>query len=269
MRALVRWLASVMLLCVWSGCSCDENAEIVADGYVRCHLAPPPEGERHHGSLTLRFVERELTIEGLPERPRLAVGSGPLGDVAPPDADLLIVLGDLANEAVPETDALVILLAGGTDDWQNWSEGIGAEREGVVDATPLRRITAGSLELIPVPGGPPRYVGGDGCCGLTEADAEHWQNEPAAAGTHRVLLSWAAPAAVGLLGLPVESPPVLAIQAEAAAPQTLFAWPRLDPRSVLPVSGPWVTRANGSREPPGWTVYEVGEEGLTRRSDSP
>ena len=275
MRGDVRWVVPVALLglsaCIHSGCSCDEDSELVAEGYVRCHLAPPPEGDRRHGALRLHFEERTLTIGGLPEAPRLAVGAGPIGDARVPEGvSLAILIGDLAGEPIPETEALVILLAGGADPWDAWSEGRTVhERDGIVDATPLRRIIAGSLELIPVPGAPPRYVRTVGCCGLARADADAWRLEAAGAGVHRVLLSWAAPTSQGLLGVEIETPAVAAIEREVGAEDALYAWPRLDPGAARPLGGPWVTRANGSREPPGWTVYDVGEGGLTRRPDSP
>ncbi len=184
----------------------------------------------------------------------------------------MVLLGDLGAGQIPQTDALVLLLAGGTDRWEAWSEGlarIGGDRAGVVDATPLRRIVAGPLELVPVAGAPPRYARTDACCGIAADDVDSWQLEPTPEGVHRVLVSWAAPASRGILGVRVEVGPVAAIRSQTGATSALYAWPRLDPESSRPVSGPWVTRAGGSREPPGWSLYVVTEEGLTRRPDSP
>ena len=279
----VRWLWPVLLLavCTAPGCSCEQDAsDLAADGYVRCHLADPPEGEHRHGALTLRFEERTLTVTGLPDTLTLAVATGPLEGATPPTADVLLLLGDLVGEPLPESDSLLILLAGANDDWQAWIDERAQQREAsgraegdtfaerMVDATPLRRIILGPIELVPVAGGPARYAVTDGACGFGADDAELWSLPAVEDSTPRVLLSWAAGSATGLLGAPAGDPTVAAIAEAAGAGSGVFAWPRVDPRAARPAGGGfWVTRASGAREPPGWALYRASDDGL-RRLDS-
>lgn len=262
MRARVRWLVCVALL---AGCSCEEDREdLAADGRVRCHLAAPPEGERRVGHRVLRFDARTLTIEGVGETVRVAVAAGPLGPELP-DADVVIVLGDL-DGPIPETPAIVLAIAG-ADAWERWSEHVRVDtdtRPGVIDATRLRLVRAGPLELVPVGGAPARYAPTEGSCGLAAGDADEWHLAPPPAGVTRVLAGWAAPEAAGLLGLPAGAPVVADIRARAHAGPAVFAWPREDRRSVRPAAGPWIVRADGSREAPGWTRFEASARGWAR-----
>ncbi len=262
MRARVRWFVCVALL---AGCSCEEDREDLAgDGRVLCHRATPPEGERRVGDRVLRFEDRTLSIEGVGATVRVAVAAGPLGPELP-DADVVIVLGGL-DRPIPDTHTVVLAIAG-SDEWERWSEHVRVDIDtspGVIDATRLRLVRAGPLELVPVAGAPARYAPTDGSCGLDEADADAWDLEPPPAGVTRVLAGWAAPEAAGLLGLPAGAPVVEAIRARAHAGPAVFAWPREDPRAVRPAAGPWIVRADGSRDAPGWTRFEVSARGWER-----
>jgi hypothetical protein len=248
-----------------AGCSCEEDREdLAAEGRVRCHMAAPPDGERRVGGRVLRFEDRTLTIEGLGETVRVAVAAGPLGRELP-DADLLIVLGGL-EAPIPESRAIVLAIAG-ADDWERWSRNVRVDtdtRPGVIDATRLRLVRAGPLELVPVAGAPVRYAPTDGACGLTAEEADEWSLEPPPAGVSRVLAGFAAPEAAGLLGLPAGAPAVAAIRDRAHASAAVFAWPREDPRAVRPAVGPWIVRADGSRDAPGWTLFEATARGWAR-----
>lgn len=256
------------LLCgalLLSACWCEEDAAVTAEGFIRCHLADPPdEREWVHGDLSVRIEGRTLTVEGLPETFRIAVATGPASEVAP-EAELIVYLGDLVEAPAPAA-GLTLLVAGGTDEWDAWTGR--PTSDGVVDATVLRLVRVGPIELVPVPGAPSgRYARTAGSCGVD--DASPWDLDAPAPGVHRILLTWAAPRASGLLGIEAGSALVATIEARVRAEEVIFAWPRLDPRSVRPASGLWVTRADGSREAPGWTLWEAGEGGITRLSHSP
>ncbi|MCB9597483.1 MAG: hypothetical protein H6719_32480 [Sandaracinaceae bacterium] len=263
----MRWVLLAALLC---GCSCDDEPELAAEGYVRCHQAAPIEGSRTHGDLRLSLDERELTIEGLPDPFRVAVAAGPASP-EPPDADVAILLGEVAEAPRWSGGPLVLVLPGGTDAWDGWSSRLRSEaaaEAGVIDATGLRRIRAGRVELVPVAGAPARYALPE-ACGLTEGDEDAWELDAPPSGVTRVLVAWAAPEAAGLLGLPAGSTEVRAVAREARTSEVVFAWPSEDPRSVRAAAGRWVVRANGSREPPGWTLFEAGTGGWSRVADSP
>lgn len=269
MRASVRWWLAALVLV---GCSCEDDAEsLAAEGYVRCHMAAPAEGTRRIGERTLRFEERTLTIEGMPSAVTLAVAAGPFGDEAP-EADLYVLLGDLSE--APTFDphgAPVLAIAGGADGWDRWRQAVGntGDTTGLIDATPLRLVRAGPVELVPVPGAPSRYAATDGACGRGGDDAEEWSLETPGAGTTRVLVSWAGGDARGLLGAPAGDPMVRAIRSSAHAGPVVFAWPREDSRAIRPAAGPWIVRGNGHREAPGWTLFEADAEGWRPRPDSP
>lgn len=270
----VVWAGVRRLLCIvllTSGCSCDEDADIRADGFVRCHLVEAPEArEWTYRDLRLRIEGRALSIEGLPETYRIAAAAGPASADAP-EAQILVLVGD-ADPTLPDTEGLTLLLAGGADDWAEWRQrfaGIeGDTRLGIIDVTALRTIRAGPVELVFVPGAPNgRYARTDGCCGVD--DAEPWELGAAEPGVHRVLVSWAAPEAAGLLGLPAGSEVISEVRDQVGAESVIFAWPRLDPRALRPARGAWVSRSDGSREPPGWDLYEASADGLRSVMDSP
>ncbi|MBX3272058.1 MAG: hypothetical protein KF729_17465 [Sandaracinaceae bacterium] len=255
----MRWMIAVALL---AGCSCEEEPELSGEGHVRCHLAPPPEGERTHGSLRLDFDARTLAIEGLGDVVRVAVAAGPLeGEV--PDAELAVVLGGPITAPPRGTRALVLAIAGGADEWAAWTAALAAA-EGVVDATGLRLVRAGPVELVPVPGAPLRYTASNEACGLEDSAPAAWTLAAPPRGVTRVLAAWAAPEARGLLGLPAGAPVVARIRERAHAGPSVFAWPREDPEAARPASGPWAVRADGAREPPGWTLYEASAAGWRR-----
>ncbi len=266
MRAIPRWLVAALLV---AGCSCEDEAEsLAAEGFVRCHMASPPEGDRRLGDRTLRFEDRTLTIDGLPDTVRVAVAAGPLGG-EPPAADLYVVLGGLARPPeLPRGDAPVLAIAGGADVWERWREAVGDQgdtRNRIIDATSLRLVRAGPVELVPVAGAPPRYAATDRACGRAAADADAWALDDPRSGVTRVLVSWAAAEATGLLGAPAGDPSVDAIRASARASAGVHAWPREDAAAIRPASGPWIVRADGSREAPGWTVFEAGPAGWSRQ----
>ncbi|MCA9607566.1 MAG: hypothetical protein KC619_18290 [Myxococcales bacterium] len=263
------WLTALVLV----GCSCEDDAtSLAADGYVRCHMADVQAETRHVGDLTLRFEDRTLTVEGMPSSPTVAVATGPLSGEAP-EADLYIVLGGLTE--MPGLDphgGLVLAIAGGSDDGSRWQRALSIDPEsnrGIFDATRLRLVRIGRLELVPVAGAPARYAATDQSCGRGPDEADEWALDPPGQGVTRVLVSWAAPEATGLLGQPAGDPTVGAIRAAAHAGPVVFAWPREDAAAVRPASGPWIVRGDGHREPPGWTLFEASDEGWRRRPDSP
>lgn len=264
------WIA--VLLLTLAGCSCGEEAALRVEGptpHVRCYLAAAEEREWTVGSVRLRVEGRALQIDGLESPYRFAVATGPLAP--PPDhAAFVVVLGGVdALDPLEDFTRPVLLIAGGSDRWDEWGERIESDaNEGVVDATVLRSIRIGRLELIPVAGAPDgRYAASNGCCGLSGDVAEAWALPEADDGVHRLLLSWAAPEARGLLGASSSSPRVAAIAEEVGAEESIFAFPRESERAIRPASGPWITRGDGSRVAPGWTLFEVGADGAPTRLD--
>jgi len=290
----------LLFLCLAGCSSCGEEAELTVQGdhpYVRCHLAEAPEAhEARVGALRLRYDERTLSIEGAPESTRLAVFAGPGEHPLPeaPDADLAIVIGELGEPA--ETLAAlaawqlpVIVVAGGAERFEPLREAFagleGAAAERVVDATVLRVIRIGALELVVAAGSPGgRYGAGEGSCGIGEDDVEAWALDAPEAGVRRVLLSWAGPAGSGategLLGADAGSPLMARIAEAAGAEGALFAWPRgavgrpdgegaALKLAVPPIAGVTVLRADGRRVAPGVTRLTLRPEGPGLALDSP
>ncbi len=259
--------------------------------------SPPAERQWRAGGLRLAIQGRELRIEGAPsswtlatftgpvdagsiralrrERPRLAVVLGAIGEDA---ADASRTLAALAELRAP-----VLVLPGGADRLEVLEEAFEAleppAADLVVPAWALRRVTIGSIELVPVAGAPDgRYAIGDDACGFSADDVASFEPGDAA---HRYLLSWAAPRGSGPGSLGVASveagSPVLADLAERLGTEgAIFAWPHeaagsSAPRGVAvrPLAGAWIVRADGSRAAPGATLLTAGPRGLELGRDSP
>ncbi|HJL17842.1 MAG TPA: hypothetical protein RMH99_19410, partial [Sandaracinaceae bacterium LLY-WYZ-13_1] len=247
-----RWICLALLLV---GCSCDDEEELAVEGdapYVRCHAAEAPAERRWSvGALRLaRDGERRLTIEGAPEPARLAVFAGPGPGARPSEAaeavaglepHLIAVLGDLGDEPGPLLAALgglgppVLVVPGGADRRAPLVEALegleGAAADRVVDASVLRAIRLGRLELVPVPGAPGgRYAVDEGACGFSDDDLDAWALDEPADGAHRVLLAWAGPEGEGdgsvtrgLMGTEAGSPRVGRLAEAVGARGALFA----------------------------------------------
>ncbi|MEQ8461408.1 MAG: hypothetical protein RLO52_14030 [Sandaracinaceae bacterium] len=300
---VIRWAPVLFFVCLTGCSSCGEAAELSVSGahpYTRCHLAEPPE-ERVSavGDLTLRFEdERVLRIEGAPSSLRLAVFAGPVGASVPeaPEADLAIALGGLGDEPLTTLSALgewgipVLVVAGGEERFEPLSDAFealeGDARQRVIDATVLRLIRVGKLELVVVPGAPEgRYVtAGEGACGFGEPDLAHWEMDAPDEGVRRYLLAWAGPAGTdatrGLLGAEAGSPLVARLMTSVGAEGALFAWPRSATGraagegmaltlGVAPIAGVTVLRADGSRAAPGVTRLTLRPEAPSLTLESP
>lgn len=302
-----------------AACTCGGEEALRVSGdtpYVRCHAAPAPDGrEWEVGSLSLHSEDRALRIEGAPDPLRLVVFAGPgeaplpVGEIRRARPHLVAVIGDLGSPeatlgALAELGVPVLVVAGGEDRYGPLAEAFedldsdAADR--IIDATVLRSVRVGPLELIPVPGAPGgRYAVGEDGCGVGEGDVDGWALDGPEDGVHRVLLSWAGPrgagpgsATRGLAGVEAGSALVSRIAERAHAGGALFAWPRtalgapevdaqpLDPGSasgalrlaVPPVAGAAVPRFDGRRVATGPTLLTVGRDGLrapSARLDSP
>lgn len=264
------WPALALL--TLASCDCGGAAETRVDGptpYVRYHLEEPSgAAERRVGGLTLRRTERTLTIEGLPSPFRLAVAAGPAGRA--PEADLIALIGGAPSL---EADAPVLWLDGPAP-----RQRIEDDDGGIIDATPLRLIRAGPLELVPVPGTPEGRYGEGEPCGLGDDDVGEWELE--APSGPRLVLSWAGPAGHpetrGLLGVDAGSELVARIMSETSATGAIFAWPSASRAwgatdssadlvaAVGRAEGPPTVRADGARTGAGWTLFEVAEGGVAR-----
>lgn len=275
-----RW-GAIGLCLLAAGCTCGGDGAERVEGptpYRRCHLAEPRGAEeRTIGPLTLRREERALTVEGLPDGYRVAVGAGP-AEEPPPEADLVFLIGGDPPEL---PDGPPVFVVAGPDHGR-----IEDEPEGrIIDATVLRVIRAGPVEWVPVAGAPEgRYAASEDPCGLGPDDVEEWGLDDPPEGKLRALVSWAGPsddpATRGLLGEDAGSALIQRIMEETDAGSALFAWPRTslgrgptgEPGSLVtaiaPISGPWVVRADGARVRPGWTVVDVSPSGLSRRGDA-
>lgn len=298
---MTRWVP-LLFVCLAGCSSCGEAAELSVSGahpYTRCHLAEPPEeGTYALGDLTLRFEGRALRIEGAPESTRLAIFAGPGQAALPeaPEADLAIVLGGLGDDPGATLRALggwtipALVVAGGEERFEPLSDAFdgldGATGRRVINATLLRVIRLGKLELIVVPGAPNgRYVtAGQGACGFGEADLEGWDLDAPDDRVRRYLVSWAGPSGTdatrGLLGAEAGSPLVARVMASVGAEGAVFAWPRTSTGrpsgegmastlGVPPVAGVTVLRADGSRVAPGVTRLTLRPEAPSLTLESP
>lgn len=314
---MLRACLALVLFTLGSGCSCDEESALAVSGpvpFVRCHAAPGPEERTWRlGDLRLHTDgQRALRIEGLPsssaEPLRLVVFAGPvlgdLGAVEALDPHLVAVLGDLGPDPAGALESLgrlsvpSLVVAGGADEFASLRSAFEAREEEdgeaprVLNASVLRSIRVGALELVPVAGAPDgRYALGEGACGIAGEDAGDWALEEPEEGVHRVLLTWAGtagdgPSSVtrGLARVEAGSPLLSRIARAASARGEIFAWPRTNAGrsdvggerspgpawnlrlAVPPLSGPAVVRADGTRVRPGPTLVLVGPEGLERTS---
>ena len=300
-----------LLAALVAGCTCDgeEALRVSSDtSYVRCHAAAAPEDRSWEvGSLSLRREGRALRIEGAPDPLRLAVFAGPGDEALPVSAvraahpHLVAVLGDLGEpvaslRALAELGVPVLVVAGGEDRYGPLAEALddldGDAADLIVDASVLRSVRVGRLELVPVAGAPDgRYAVDDDACGVGEGDLDGWELGVAEQGVHRILLSWAGPrgagpgsATRGLAGVEAGSALVSQVAERAGATGALFAWPRTAlgtaegsgswalRLAVAPVAGASVLRFDGRRVAAGPTLLTVGSGGLRvagARLDSP
>lgn len=301
-------LAPLMATFVALGCSCggDGGLRVSGDtGYVRCLAADPPSARTWAlGSLRLVLEERRLVVEGAPRAARIAVFTGPVSDGAVralrrSRPTIAVVIGSIAatpREASASLRSLaalevpVLVIAGGADR-HDALEGAfdaleGDARDRVLDATPLRAIRIGAIELVPAAGAPDgRYAISSEACGLSADDVGAIADAVGAPerGVKRYLVSWAGPrggGAVtrGLAGVEAGSPLVADLADRIEAEGVVFAWPveptvavTHDPLRVLapPLSGAWIELADGTRRAPGATVLTVSGDGLLVADDSP
>lgn len=292
MRALL--MAAALL----AGCGGGEGELRVAEdraagelGYVRCLAAPAPAARSWSvGALRLALEGRRLTIAGLPAPARLAAVAGPLDPAslqALRGAHLTLVLGELGDTreelsanlaALAGLDVPVLVVAGGAERHgllqAAFSALEGAARDRVIDASVLRAVRIGAVELVPLAGAPlGRYASTDGSCGFGERDVEDVAEGLGAApdGVTRALVSWAGPSSArGLDGVEAGSALVARLATRVGARAIVFAWPdelaggvEREPLRVIvrPLSGP-----SGR---PGAVHLTVGAGGLAVQDDSP
>lgn len=248
----------------------------------------------------MRLVGRRLSIEGAPSEWHLAAFSGPvhasavrsLGGRRPHLALMLGGVGDDDAEigrtltALGELGAPVLVIAGGADRHEALERAFGAlegqTKDRVVDASALRSIRVGAIELVPLAGAPEgRYAITNEACGLSAADAEEVASalEDRSADVHRYVVSWAGPSAtIGVASVEGGSARVSELIERTGAEGALFAWPsesagRIEREplrvAVRPLTGPWIVAADGSRVAPGATLLTAGREGLAVADDSP
>jgi hypothetical protein len=256
-------------------------------------MDPPGDRDVRVGEVHLSLRGRELEIEGLPERFRIAAlrGTAPFAPPAaievPSEVQLVLAIGSLGDSEEAATATLaalgalgrpVLVLAGGRDDPDLLHEAIGeleaeaADR--VIDVSALRRIRIGAVVLVPVAGAPRgRYARADAACGIGQDDLDAIADELGSAeGERRLLLSWAAPsgsaASLGIEGADGGSSEIAALAAAIGASGGIHAWPEAQAGRTLeghaivaPIAGPAALRADGSSGR-GPLVLELGPEGL-------
>jgi hypothetical protein len=279
-------------------CDGEEALQVAGEhGYVRC-LALEPAAARAWsvGALRLTLDARRLRIEGAPARARVAVFTGPV-DAASVRAlrrsrpHLALMLGELGpsgGRALAALGVPVLFVAGGADrrsELEALGPLEGEARDRVIDATRLRSIRIGKVELVPVPGAPGgRYaIARDGCgIGDSDADAIAEAVGDPDDGVHRYLLSWAAPSggplSRGLADVEAGSPEVKALMQRVGAEGSIVAWPRehagetaSEPFCAVapPLSGPWVERADGTRLAPDAMVLVLSDGGFSPQARAP
>ncbi len=303
-------LAATLASIVAAGCSCggdSSDLRVSGDrGYVRCLAAAAPEPRSWQvGALRLALAEeRRLRIEGLPADARIAVFRGPVTEQAVGELGhpaLAIVLGGVAASrreadaslaALAALDAPVLIVPGGDDRHDALGQAFEAldepARKRLIDASPLRTVRIGAVELVPLAGAPGgRYALSNEACGLSDddlGDVSDALGDPED-GVKRYLVSWAAPrgegassASRGLGGVEAGLAALATFAADIGVVGALFAWPVESPTpaeedplrvAVAPLSGAWVRLADGTRRPPGATVLILGEGGLRPGDDSP
>ncbi len=288
----------MLLALALAACDGEEALRVSGEhGYVRClALEAPSERTWSVGSLRLSLEERTLSIEGAPARAKVAVFTGPV-DAASiralkrSEPHLALMIGDLGSGGAQALAALgvpVLFVAGGADrraELEALGELTGDARDRVIDASRLRSIRIGAVELVPVPGAPGgRYAISNDACGLGESDLraiDEALGDPRD-GVHRYAISWAAPAghplSRGLAGVEAGSSEIQRLVARIGAEGAIAAWPRehagesaSEPfRAVAPpLGGPWIERADGTRLAPHAMVLVLSDGGLSPQAQAP
>lgn len=289
----MRWWAILAGLALVA-CGDDEALRVSGEhGYVRCLALEPPSSRAWTvGSLRLALDERTLRIDGAPSDARIAVFTGPvderslraldrphlglmLGGLGGTRAHAERSLGALAALGVP-----ILFVAGGADSHaalEAFDKLEGEARDRVIDASRLRSIRIGKLELVSAAGAPGgRYALDDEACGLGEADVSaiaEAAGDPQD-GVHRVLVSWAAPAgdplSRGLMGTEAGSDLLNDLARRLEAQGWIAAWPqehagevKTEPlRAVAtPLTRHWIERADGTRRRPGAMLLTLSAGG--------
>lgn len=251
-KARVR-LALAVLLC---SCTCGGSAlEVEGErGFVRCFAAEPIARDHLQGRLLSIDIDTDPWTLVVLRGEGQTLGSLDAARRAMPE--LVVLLGGIGDDtqvagqnvaALEALGAPVLFVASGRDERAVILRALEGRR--VIDATPLRLIRAGGLELVPVGGAPGgRYARTVGACGVD--DAEPYALDPSQG--QRLLLSWAAPPpAPGLLGVEAGSPLVAEIAERAHATEGVFAWPEgvttAEPLRVFAGADPVVLEVRGGR----------------------
>jgi hypothetical protein len=247
------------------------------------------EFDRTVGSLHLRSADRVLTIEGAPSPLRIAAFRGPaLADEplepaldAIGDRPLQVVIGSLGDDAahvetmlraLATLPAPTLIVMGGRDHAADLDAAMSslsdAERAKLIDASGVRRVVIGDVELIPVAGAPDgRYARDDEACGLGASDVDAIASE-LGQGATRFLIGFAAPSPlVGLEGAEAGSALVHDLATRVGAHGGLYAWPDVpgtaDVVIVPAIAGPPTLLSDGSRLGPGVAVIELSASGMS------
>ena len=256
-----RWHPWALLAALVCACGSSELSVGGDTGYVRCYAAEPaPARQWRRGNLRLSRTDRELRIEGAPSEWRLAIfagegGSLPAEDLRSTHADVIALVGGLGDTAAIARANLrlleslgppVLFVAGGRDERAVFTEVIGSDRDGIIDASALRSIAIGPITLVPVSGAPEgRYARSPRACGLARADVELWPSHEASPA--RYLLSWSAPTPTpALLGVEGGSDLVRSIGSRTGAAHAIFAWPVEAGGELHATPSPWILEAGAS-----------------------
>lgn len=285
--------ASLVLSLLLSACTCS-GAGPTAGGatpYVRCAMREPAVIDTEVGPLRMRSEGRVLTIEGAPSPLRIAAFRGPalaeeplepaldaieagrpalqilIGSLGDDEAHVTALLRALASLATP-----TLVVMGGRDHPSDLRAALAAldddARSKIVDASALRRIVVGGIELVPVAGAPDgRYARDDDACGLGEGDASAIASDVGEnRGTLRFAISYAAPSPLlGLEGAEAGSSLVADVAHRTGARASLFAWPDAPSEGLVPpLAGPAALSSDGSRLGPGAILFDLGPEGMIR-----
>ena len=236
------------------------------------------------GTLHLHTSERTLTIDGAPSPLRIAAFRGgaladepiePALDAIEAGAPALqIVIGSLGDDethahallaALAGLASPTLVLLGGRDHPADLASG--DAHPNVIDATGIRAIVIGDVELVAVSGAPEgRYARDDDSCGLGTSEVDAIARDVGQAGPRaRFLVSYAAPSPiVGLEGAEGGSALIADLAARIGARPGLFAWPDV-PSTMLvpPIVGAPALLSDGSRIGPGVLLVDVAPSGIT------
>jgi hypothetical protein len=244
------WLVSLVLS---QGCRCSAlSGEVDDHGFTRCVQADPPaERKVRAGQRTLSVAGRVAELSG-PLPVRIAAFTGPVAgplsatdvaEVAAKKPAFVWVLGGLGDDLASVHTSLaalaglgvpVLLMPGGADRLALLSEGLAALSAGAADllvsAAGLHELRVADERFALVSGAPDgRYAIDEAACGFTSEDTD----TVAAAGKgpkgRSWLISWAAPAGLGLTTPPgapdVGSPALAALVSTLKARGGVYAWP--------------------------------------------